>query len=211
MHTYPKSGQSKGLAHIEFFDPSAAKTAVSHMHTGLLDGATLTVEISDRPPARSPSPPRRGYSPPRRARRPPSPGDLEHLPRLEEEEELGHVGGLPHQEGRSDAVVIHTVPVRSPVQGLARALGPVRLCHVVVNVRIRPQGLVPLARILGAVRALVRYRRTPVRAGVGAALVQGLVLVHALHLALSHARGAGHVARAGPGPGPALLEFHLVT
>ncbi|CUA70077.1 hypothetical protein RSOLAG22IIIB_00423 [Rhizoctonia solani] len=74
MPTHQKSGQTKGSAHIEFYDSQAAKTAVTHMHTGLLDGATLTVEFSD--PPRSPSPrrqsPRRQYSP-RRTRRPPSP------------------------------------------------------------------------------------------------------------------------------------------
>ncbi|KDN51099.1 hypothetical protein RSAG8_00728, partial [Rhizoctonia solani AG-8 WAC10335] len=61
MPTHQKSGQTKGSAHIEFYDSQAAKTAVTHMHTGLLDGATLTVEFSD--PPRSPSPRRRQYSP----------------------------------------------------------------------------------------------------------------------------------------------------
>ncbi|CEL59675.1 hypothetical protein RSOLAG1IB_03608 [Rhizoctonia solani AG-1 IB] len=71
MPIHQKSGQTKGSAHVEFFDSQAAKTAVTHMNTGLLDGATLLVELSD--PPRSPSPPRRPYSPPRRNRRPPSP------------------------------------------------------------------------------------------------------------------------------------------
>ncbi|CAE6523675.1 unnamed protein product [Rhizoctonia solani] len=61
MPTHPRSGQTKGSAHIEFYDSQAAKTAVTHMHTGLLDGATLAVELSD--PPRSPSPPRRQHSP----------------------------------------------------------------------------------------------------------------------------------------------------
>ncbi|CAE6428373.1 unnamed protein product [Rhizoctonia solani] len=76
MPTHQKSGQTKGSAHIEFYDSQAAKTAVTHMHTGLLDGATLAVELSD--PPRSPSPPRRQYSPrrpysPRNPRSRPSP------------------------------------------------------------------------------------------------------------------------------------------
>ncbi|CAE7151946.1 unnamed protein product [Rhizoctonia solani] len=58
MPTHQKSGQTRGSAHIEFYDSQAAKTAVTHMHTGLLDGATLAVELSD--PPRSPSPPRLG-------------------------------------------------------------------------------------------------------------------------------------------------------
>ncbi|KAF8708971.1 RNA recognition motif, partial [Rhizoctonia solani] len=79
MPTHQKSaGQTRGSAHVEFFDSRAAKTAVKHMHTGLLDGATLAVELSD--PPRSPSPPRRPYSPPRRNRRPPSPIRNRRLP-----------------------------------------------------------------------------------------------------------------------------------
>lgn len=41
------AGQNRGKAALEFYEVSAAKKAVSHMNKGYLDGAVLTVELSD--------------------------------------------------------------------------------------------------------------------------------------------------------------------
>ncbi|KZT41092.1 hypothetical protein SISSUDRAFT_982428, partial [Sistotremastrum suecicum HHB10207 ss-3] len=47
--TYAKSGQNRGKAAIEFADTAAASQAVSYMNGGQLDGAIVTVELSDLP------------------------------------------------------------------------------------------------------------------------------------------------------------------
>ncbi|KAF8591420.1 hypothetical protein K439DRAFT_1326667, partial [Ramaria rubella] len=44
---YGKSGQNRGKAALEYFDSVAAEKAASHMNKGQLDGATLSVELSD--------------------------------------------------------------------------------------------------------------------------------------------------------------------
>ncbi|KAH9179793.1 hypothetical protein EDB89DRAFT_516394 [Lactarius sanguifluus] len=62
LPTYAKSGQNKGKAALEYADASSARTAVSHMNGGQLDGAALKVELSDTPVfhrTRSRSPPLR--------------------------------------------------------------------------------------------------------------------------------------------------------
>lgn len=43
------AGQNKGKAALEFYKSAAAQQAASHMNGGQLDGATLTVELSDLP------------------------------------------------------------------------------------------------------------------------------------------------------------------
>ncbi|KAI9512264.1 hypothetical protein F5148DRAFT_965424, partial [Russula earlei] len=49
LPTYVKSGQNKGKASLEYADAASARTAVSHMNGGQLDGAVLKVELSDAP------------------------------------------------------------------------------------------------------------------------------------------------------------------
>src|SRR5260221_7254004 len=52
------AGQNRGKASLEYVDAASARTAVSHMNGGQLDGAALKVEISDAPlRTRSRSPP----------------------------------------------------------------------------------------------------------------------------------------------------------
>ncbi|KAI0268358.1 hypothetical protein BC834DRAFT_787246, partial [Gloeopeniophorella convolvens] len=46
---YVKSGQNRGKASLEYADSTSARTAVSHMNGGQLDGAPLKVELSDAP------------------------------------------------------------------------------------------------------------------------------------------------------------------
>ncbi|KAF9246998.1 hypothetical protein BU15DRAFT_21252, partial [Melanogaster broomeanus] len=46
---YTKSGQNRGKAALEYADPVSAQKAVSHMHSGQLDGLVLKVELSDLP------------------------------------------------------------------------------------------------------------------------------------------------------------------
>ncbi|KAF8919464.1 hypothetical protein CPB85DRAFT_1156311, partial [Mucidula mucida] len=46
LPVYPKSGQNKGKAALEFTDASAAQKAVSHMDGGQLDGAIVHVVLS---------------------------------------------------------------------------------------------------------------------------------------------------------------------
>ncbi|KAA1466299.1 RNA-binding domain-containing protein [Dentipellis sp. KUC8613] len=61
---YAKSGQNRGKAAVEYFDPESAHKAATHMDGGQLDGAVLKVELSDLPVrsrSRSPRPrPRNG-------------------------------------------------------------------------------------------------------------------------------------------------------
>ncbi|KAH8830666.1 hypothetical protein DL96DRAFT_962995 [Flagelloscypha sp. PMI_526] len=61
---YPKSGQSKGKAALEYELPESAEKAVDHMDGGYLDGQTVKVELSNlpirTPRARSRSPARYG-------------------------------------------------------------------------------------------------------------------------------------------------------
>ncbi|KAF8505683.1 hypothetical protein F5888DRAFT_1837689 [Russula emetica] len=70
---YVKSGQNKGKAYLEYVDVASARTAMSHMNGGQLDGAALKVELSDvslqRTRSRSPPPFRPRNGP--RARAPP--------------------------------------------------------------------------------------------------------------------------------------------
>ncbi|KDQ20708.1 hypothetical protein BOTBODRAFT_169432 [Botryobasidium botryosum FD-172 SS1] len=53
LPTYPKSGQNRGKAALEFMESSSAHIAASHMNGGQLDGSILTVELSDLPLPRS--------------------------------------------------------------------------------------------------------------------------------------------------------------
>ncbi|KAF8484854.1 hypothetical protein DFH94DRAFT_679430 [Russula ochroleuca] len=46
---YVKSGQNKGKAYLEYADAASARTAMSHMNGGQLDGAALKVELSEMP------------------------------------------------------------------------------------------------------------------------------------------------------------------
>ncbi|VDC04167.1 unnamed protein product [Peniophora sp. CBMAI 1063] len=67
---YIKSGQNKGKAALEYDDTVGAEKAVAHMNNGQLDGAVLSVALSDLPirkrsRSRSPLPPPRGPPPPR--------------------------------------------------------------------------------------------------------------------------------------------------
>ena len=64
------AGQNKGKAALEYDDTTAAEKAVAHMNNGQLDGAVLSVSLSDLPirkrsRSRSPIPPPRGPPPPR--------------------------------------------------------------------------------------------------------------------------------------------------
>ncbi|KAG8852369.1 hypothetical protein FRB96_008715 [Tulasnella sp. 330] len=65
--TYKKSGQTRGKAALEYYEPSSAEDAVTHMNNGQLDGAIVKVETSHLPlpksRSRSRSPRRRGPSP----------------------------------------------------------------------------------------------------------------------------------------------------
>ncbi|KAJ3489707.1 hypothetical protein NLI96_g1926 [Meripilus lineatus] len=49
LPVYPKSGQNRGKAALEYVHASSAHKAASHMNGGQLDGATLKVELSDLP------------------------------------------------------------------------------------------------------------------------------------------------------------------
>ena len=43
------AGQNKGKAALEYDDTTAAEKAVAHMNNGQLDGAVLSVSLSDLP------------------------------------------------------------------------------------------------------------------------------------------------------------------
>ncbi|THH20149.1 hypothetical protein EW146_g1159 [Bondarzewia mesenterica] len=49
LPVYGKSGQNRGKAALEYEDSAAAHKAASHMNGGQLDGAVLSVELSDLP------------------------------------------------------------------------------------------------------------------------------------------------------------------
>ncbi|KAB5595474.1 hypothetical protein CTheo_1151 [Ceratobasidium theobromae] len=111
MPMHQKSGQTKGSAHIEFFDAQAARTAVSHMNTGLLDGLILHL---DEPVDRLL----------------PYGGALHRH----------HVVGLPQEDlaeirtvlvhSREAVAVLHTVKVKEPFEVILKVQVQVSFCFV---------------------------------------------------------------------------------
>ncbi|KAF9509514.1 hypothetical protein BS47DRAFT_1396851 [Hydnum rufescens UP504] len=64
LPVHRRTGQNRGKAALEYKEPSSAQKAMSHMNGGQLDGAFLSVELSDLPLPRSRTPSPRSRSPP---------------------------------------------------------------------------------------------------------------------------------------------------
>ncbi|KAI0307252.1 hypothetical protein B0F90DRAFT_1665505 [Multifurca ochricompacta] len=193
LPTYAKSGQNKGKAALEYADATSARTAVSHMNGGQLDGAALKVELSDTPVrTRSRSPPfrqRNGRDRPRSLSR-----SRSHSPRFQRRERDFNRGYNDHSVDR----LFHVGPLHatSIVRVLTRVPG---LPSGGVARSSQGGGLLATSAavtVVGAGQDPTALQSAPVAPGQGHHLVPGhgldLLLVLALVLALVPAPAPRH-------------------